>query len=80
MQTSTSRFFPMARFEHVQVDPQMRGKECLSVEGRFAGPLQANENDGFHKSTSAFCSVSEATPLADHSNFRPAYLRLGQPI
>src|SRR5262245_18061948 len=39
---------PVPGLQHVQVDPQVRVEEPILVEGRFAGPLEADEDHGFH--------------------------------
>jgi hypothetical protein len=42
------KLFAGARVQHVQVDADVRIEKAVAIEGRFAGCLRANKDDGFH--------------------------------
>ena len=39
----------MAGLQHVAVDPDVRAEEALTIEAGFAGGLDADEEDQFHR-------------------------------
>jgi hypothetical protein len=42
------QILPMAGFQHVAVDADVRPEEPFQIETRFAGGLNADEQDSFH--------------------------------